>query len=88
MNPGTSFQRNGRSGLRRERYNINNKNDYERECFEFGDGYHRNCRNDVRGRCAFMHLNAHKIKFCLHMSKNFSNFVPDFKDIEFEAFRI
>ena len=40
MNPGTSFQRNGRSGLRRERYNINNKNDYERECFSYQECFY------------------------------------------------
>ena len=51
-----------------------NSTNYEWECFEFGDGYHRNCRNDVRGSGAVMHLNAHKILFCLHMSEKSSTF--------------
>ena len=55
-----------------------NSTNYERECFEFGDGYHRDCRNDVHRSGAVMHLNAHKIQFCLHMSEKSSNFAVDF----------
>ena len=56
-----------RHGLRRERYNINNKNDYGKECNEFGYGYNQYHRHVFHRSGVAMHLNAHKIKFCLHM---------------------
>ena len=69
--PGTSFQRNGRSGLRRERYNINNKNDYERHNIEFGNGCYRYFEHLFSRNGFIMPLNIGKIKFLFAHVKKF-----------------